>query len=97
MRQMTSSPRVAILGSTGSVGSQAVDALSLMGCRIVLLSAGRNVELLARQARAVKPLVCTVETESAAMELRAALSDMNVKVYGGPDAVLSASAMRTGR
>lgn len=82
--------RVAILGSTGSVGTQAVDALSAMGCRIVLLSAGRNTELLARQARAVRPEVCTVETESAASELRVALSDVAIKIYGGPDAVLFA-------
>ena len=34
--------RVAILGSTGSVGTQAIDALTNMGCRIVMLSAGRD-------------------------------------------------------
>ncbi len=78
--------RVAILGSTGSVGVQAVDALSAMGCDIVLLSAGRNTELLEQQARAVKPAVCTVESESDAAELRAALADVGCRVYGGANA-----------
>lgn len=79
--------RVAILGSTGSVGMQAVDALSGMGCDIVLLSAGRNTKLLAAQARAVKPAVCTVESESDAAHLRVDLAGENIKVYGGENAV----------
>ena len=79
--------RVAILGSTGSVGVQAVDALSGMGCDIVLLSAGRNTRLLAEQARTVKPAVCTVESEADAAVLRADLADCSCKIYGGKNAV----------
>lgn len=78
--------RVAILGSTGSVGTQAIDALSRMNVRIVMLSAGRNADLIAEQARTVKPEICTMETEEAASELRLALAGENIKVYGGPDA-----------
>ncbi len=78
--------RVAILGSTGSVGTQAIDALSGMNVNIVLLCAGRNVNLVAEQARRVKPEICTVETEEAATSLRAALTDLPVKIYGGTDA-----------
>ncbi len=78
--------RVAILGSTGSVGTQAIDALSRMNVRIVMLSAGRNVDLIAEQARTVKPEICTVESEEAASQLRLALAGENVKIYGGADA-----------
>ncbi|MBQ8746643.1 MAG: 1-deoxy-D-xylulose-5-phosphate reductoisomerase [Clostridia bacterium] len=78
--------RVAILGSTGSVGTQAIDALSRMNVRIVMLSAGRNADLIAEQARTVKPEICTMETEEAASELRLALAGENVRVYGGSDA-----------
>ncbi len=78
--------RVAILGSTGSVGTQATDALRCMNAEIVMLSAGRNVELIAQQAREVHPEICTVESEEAAGELRLALAGENVKIYGGADA-----------
>ncbi len=78
--------RVAILGSTGSVGVQAVDALSGMGCDIVLLSAGRNTKLLAEQARAVKAAVCTVDSEADATQLRVELADISCVVYSGKNA-----------
>ncbi len=84
--------RVAILGSTGSVGIQALDALSRMGCRIVMLSAGRNVELLAQQARLVRPEICTVDDEAAADALRLWLAGESVKIYGGKSAAERAIA-----
>lgn len=79
--------RVAILGSTGSVGKQAIDALTAMGCRIVMLSAGRDAKTVAEQARLYKPAICTMDSESAADDLRLALGGENISVYGGPDAV----------
>lgn len=84
--------RVAVLGSTGSVGTQAIDALSRMNVNIVMLSAGRNTKLLAQQAREVHPEICTVESEEAANELRLALAEENVKIYGGADAAERAIA-----
>ena len=79
--------RVAILGSTGSVGKQAIDALTTMGCRIVMLAAGRDAKTVAEQARLYKPAICTMDSEAAAAELRLALAGENVSVYGGTDAV----------
>jgi 1-deoxy-D-xylulose-5-phosphate reductoisomerase len=79
--------RVAILGSTGSVGTQAIDALSTMGCRIVLLAAGRDAKTVAEQARLYHPEICTMNDENAAAELRLALAGQDVRVYGGADAV----------
>ena len=79
--------RVAILGSTGSVGKQAIDALTTMGCRIVMLAAGRDVKTVAEQARLYKPAICTMDSEAAAAELRLALAGENISVYGGTEAV----------
>jgi len=79
--------RVAILGSTGSVGKQAIDALSTMGCRIVLLAAGRDAKTVAEQARLYRPEICTMSNDDAAAELRLALAGQDVRVYGGADAV----------
>ena len=79
--------RVAILGSTGSVGKQAIDALTTMGCRIVMLAAGRDAKTVAEQARLYKPAICTMDSEAAAADLRLALAGVNVSVYGGTDAV----------
>ena len=84
--------RAAVLGSTGSVGTQALDALSHMGCRVVMLAGGRNTELLAEQARLFKPEICTVEDRESAEKLRAALAGENVKVYGGTTAAEEAVA-----
>ena len=79
--------RVAILGSTGSVGKQAIDALSAMGCKIVMLAAGRDAKTVAEQARLYQAEICTMDSESAAAELRLALAGRDVRVYGGADAV----------
>ena len=79
--------RVAILGSTGSVGTQAIDALSTMGCRIVMLAAGRDAKTVAEQVRLHKPELCTMDSEAAAADLRLALAGENVRVYGGKEAV----------
>ncbi len=79
--------RVAILGSTGSVGKQAIDALSTMGCRIVLLAAGRDAKTVAEQARLYHPEICTMNDANAAAELRLALAGQDIRVYGGADAV----------
>ena len=79
--------RVAVLGSTGSIGTQTLDALSHKNCRFVMLSAGRNAELAAAQARKYSPNIVTMEDEDAASSLRLLLAGENVKIYSGKDAV----------
>ncbi len=82
--------KAAILGSTGSVGTQALDVMEQLGCRIVLLSASGNGKVLAEQARRYRPQICTLDSENAAEQLRLALAGENIRVYGGPDAVCRA-------
>ncbi len=93
MKDFHNPVRVAILGSTGSVGTQAVDALSRMGCRIVLLSAGKNTRRLIEQARFLRPETVTLQTEQDAADVRLALAGENIRVLGGEDAVLHAIAV----
>lgn len=64
--------RVALLGSTGSIGTQTIDVVNSLGgeYRIVALAAGRNVDLLAEQIAALRPEVVSVADEAARAALR---------------------------
>jgi 1-deoxy-D-xylulose-5-phosphate reductoisomerase len=72
---VTSPRTLSILGSTGSIGTQALEVLDKVPGRftVIALAAGRNVELLARQAVARRPALVAVADESAIPALRAAL------------------------
>jgi 1-deoxy-D-xylulose-5-phosphate reductoisomerase len=65
--------RVAVLGSTGSIGRQALDVLGRLGdvFRVVALAAGRTVALLEEQARAVRPAVAALLDVEARLDLPA--------------------------
>ncbi len=79
--------KVAVLGSTGSVGRQSIDALSETGAEFVLFTGGRNISLLAEQARKCKPRAVAIPDESSALELKALLADTDTVVYGGKDSI----------
>ncbi len=78
--------RVAILGSTGSIGTQALDVVARHPERfeVVALAAGRNVELLHEQVRRFAPAIATTADDGAAGLMRAA-------VESEPDIVLAAT------
>ncbi len=76
----------AVLGSTGSVGTQAIDALTRLGVKIDLLTAGRNVDLVAKQAIECDVRAVAVPDSSDGEKLRSMLPD-SIKVYGGDSAV----------
>ena len=78
--------RAAVLGSTGSVGTQAIDALTRLGTKIDLLTAGRNVELVARQAIECDVRAVAVPDEGDGERLRGLLPD-TIKVYAGESAI----------
>lgn len=81
--------RLAILGSTGSIGTQALDVVRANSDRFVVevLAAGNNVQLLAQQAREFQPNFIVINDVSKLSELKALLNDLDVKVYGGQDAL----------
>ena len=80
----------AVLGSTGSVGRQALSVAKALGCRVDLLAAGSSVSLLEEQARAFLPRVCAVADPAAARELALRLADTPVRVVAGEEGLLAA-------
>ncbi len=84
--------RVAILGSTGSIGVQALDVLGRFPGRfqVVALAAGRNVERAAAQVRAFRPRLVAMSDPRAAAALRA-LVPAGTEVLEGDDGVVSAA------
>jgi len=86
--------KITILGSTGSIGTQALTVAEKLGLGITALAAGgRNPDLLEAQARKWNPEYIAVTNEAAAKELKIRLADTNIKVEGSADAVNTAATM----
>jgi 1-deoxy-D-xylulose-5-phosphate reductoisomerase len=65
---------IAVLGSTGSIGTQALDVIASLGYAATGLSAGKNIELLSEQIAAFQPQIVSVENEEKADELKKLLT-----------------------
>lgn len=86
--------RIAILGSTGSIGTQTLDVVRENGDIEVLgIAAGSNIQLLERQIREFHPRIAAVWTEEKAMELRTRIADTDTKVAAGMDGLIQVSTM----
>jgi 1-deoxy-D-xylulose-5-phosphate reductoisomerase len=85
--------RLAILGSTGSIGAQALEVISEHEdmFEVYALVANTQVDLLARQVRRFNPEVVVIGSESRYEELKKELSDLPVKVWAGAAAVEQAA------
>lgn len=81
--------RIAILGSTGSIGTQALEVIQQNSAmfEVEVLAANNNVELLTRQAALFVPNAVVIANEAKYEELRDALSGFPIKVYAGCDAM----------
>lgn len=81
--------KIAILGSTGSIGTQALDVISRYPERFAAyaLVANNQVELLIRQARTFLPEVVVIANESHYPQLKESLSDLPIKVWCGSSAI----------
>ncbi len=86
--------RVAILGSTGSIGTQTLDVIRLHAedFTVTALSAGHNVDLLTEQVREFHPSLVAVAEEADAKRLEDAIADSNVTVLCGMDGLLAVAA-----
>ena len=84
-----------VLGSTGSVGTQTLDIIAenQNGYHVRALVGGRNVALLAAQAKKFRPEITVISDESLAAELRDALAGTGLACAAGRQAVLEAAAM----
>ena len=86
--------KIAILGSTGSIGTQTLDVVRANGDIEVLgISAGRNVKMLEEQAREFYPQLIAVWDENAAKDLAVRLADMDVKIVSGMEGLLELARM----
>ena len=84
--------KIAILGSTGSIGTQTVDILPSIDAEVVALTTNRRINLLEEQARALHPkMVCAMD-ESAAKELKIKLADTDITVLTGMDGLIACAA-----
>ena len=83
---------LSILGSTGSIGTQTLDVARGLGVSVCALAANRNVRLLENQIREFRPELAAVYDESAAKELRLAVSDLPVRVSAGMEGLCEAAS-----
>lgn len=81
-----------ILGSTGSIGTQALEVAQQAGYRIVGLAAARQVDLLEQQIRRFRPSVTAMFDEKAAADLRVRVADLPVKVLSGMEGLCALAA-----
>jgi 1-deoxy-D-xylulose-5-phosphate reductoisomerase len=80
---------IAILGSTGSIGRNAIQVIDALGpgYEVFALSAHTNVRLLADQAKQYRPRFVAVTDIDCAQELAGLLSDLDTEILAGPDAL----------
>jgi 1-deoxy-D-xylulose-5-phosphate reductoisomerase len=81
--------RIALLGSTGSIGTQALDIISRYPGEFVVeaLIGGNNIDLLTRQARRFQPDAVVIGNVNHYLQLKENLKDTSVKVYAGNEAI----------
>ena len=86
--------KIAILGSTGSIGTQTLEVVRENGDLEVLgLAAGNNIKLLEAQIREFHPKVAAVWSEEKAKELRENVKDLDVKIVSGMDGLIEVSVI----
>lgn len=86
--------KIAILGSTGSIGTQTLDVVRAnKDIEVLGISAGRNVRKLEEQVREFSPKLAAVWEEAAAEDLRTRIQDTDTKVVSGMEGLLELAAM----
>ena len=81
--------KIAILGSTGSIGTQTLEIVREQGgLEVVALAAGTNVKLMETQIREFHPRIACMWDEEAGKIVKDAVADLNTKVVFGMDGLL---------
>jgi 1-deoxy-D-xylulose-5-phosphate reductoisomerase len=88
--------RIAILGSTGSIGKNALRVIDSLGPQyeVIALSAHSSVELLAEQARRYKPGFVAITNSDYAGQLRGFIGDLDIEILAGPDALIKIAELQ---
>lgn len=86
--------KIAILGSTGSIGTQTLEVVRENGdIEVQGIAAGSNIRLLEKQIREFHPRIAAVWSKEKAGELKACISDTDTKVVSGMDGLLEVSTL----
>ena len=86
--------KIAILGSTGSIGTQTLDIVREQGdIQVVAMAAGSNIKLLEAQMREFHPALVSVWDEKRASELRMNTKDLGIKIVSGMEGLLEVSVI----
>lgn len=83
---------ISVLGSTGSVGRQTLEAAAYLGISVAAISGNRNISLLEEQVRLFRPVLAAVYDEDAAKRLKVAVSDTDTKVVSGMEGLIECAA-----
>lgn len=84
---------ISILGSTGSIGTQALDVADKLGLEVCALTAASNIDLLEEQVRKYKPALAVVFDEKKAQQFKTNISDTSTKVLSGMDGLIEAATI----
>ena len=85
--------KLTILGSTGSIGTQALDVVDMRGYKVVSLTADSNYKLLEEQIRKYKPQYAALSNEEAAKTLRTLVADTDTKVLSGREGIIECAML----
>ncbi len=86
--------KIAILGSTGSIGTQTLEVVqSNSELQVVALAAGSSVDKMEEQIRQFKPVIAGMWTEEAAADLRSRVADLPVKIVAGMEGLLEIAVL----
>ena len=85
--------KISILGSTGSIGVQALDVVDNLGLEVTALTASTNTQKLEQQVRKYKPAVAVLFDEEKAKEFKLSVADTNTKVLAGMDGLIEAATL----
>ncbi len=88
---------IVLLGSTGSIGTQTLEVCRAHNIRVKALSANTNTKLLEKQAREFSPEYVCVYSENAYSDIKARLSDTDVKILCGMDGLCELARLKTDR
>ncbi|MBQ7624553.1 MAG: 1-deoxy-D-xylulose-5-phosphate reductoisomerase [Clostridia bacterium] len=85
---------IGIIGSTGSIGVQALDVIKNRGYSVKALAANNNAEILEEQIRVFKPDIAALYDEKAAKDLKLRVADTSTNVSAGESGVLEAASLK---
>jgi len=83
--------KICVLGSTGSIGRQALQVIKDQGYELTAISGNENVDLLENQIREFKPMFCAVGNEKSAADLKLRVKDTGTAVLSGIESITEMS------